>query len=169
MRVGYLNNWQQAVPGHGFGAMGYTNAAIFEKLEETWYVVDAKDQVLGRVASDIASVLRGKHMTNFSPHVNMRTHVIVLNADKIHLSGRKWKNKKYYWHTGWVGGIKETNAEALNEKKPGELVRKAVWGMLPKNTLGRNAMTRLRIVAGEDHPHEAQKPLPLPTRNGPKA
>ena len=102
--------------------MGYTTSAKFEDLEETWYVVDAQDQVLGDLASDIATVLRGKHLANFTPHVNMRTHVVVVNAEKVHLTGRKWENKTYYHHTGWPGGLKTVTARELNERKPGELV-----------------------------------------------
>lgn len=145
--------------------MGYTASAKASDLEERWYVVDAENQVLGDLASDIATVLRGKHLTSFTPHVNMQTHVIVVNAEKVHLSGNKWDDKKYYRHSGWVGGIKETNARQLNQKKPGELVRKAVWGMLPKNRLGRATMKRLRIVAGPEHHHQAQQPVEMPRRH----
>ena len=144
--------------------MGYTASAKPSDLEEQWYFVDAKDMVLGELASDIASVLRGKHMTNFSPHVNMKTHVIVVNAEKVHLTGRKWDQKIYYRHSGWRGGLKSRTALELNKRKPGELVRVAVKGMLPKNRLGRATMKRLRIFAGEAHHHDAQKPVPLPRR-----
>lgn len=144
--------------------MGYTKSAKTSELEETWYVVDAKDKVLGRLASDIAYALRGKHMVNYTPHVNMRTHVIVINAEKVKLTKDKWETKKYYRHTGYPGGLREATAEQLNAKHPGELVRKAVWGMLPKGPLGRATMNRLRIFAGEDHNHSAQKPQPLPQR-----
>src|SRR5256885_110705 len=125
--------------------MGYTVSAKSETLEEKWYVVDAKDQVLGRLASDIASVLRGKHLPNFTPHVNMKTHVVVLNADKVHLTGRKWTDKRYRHHTGWRGGLRDFSAQELNQRTPGELVRRAVWGMLPKGRLGHATMTRLRL------------------------
>jgi large subunit ribosomal protein L13 len=144
--------------------MGYTVSANEQTLQEKWYVVDAKDQVLGRLASDIAAVLRGKHMPTFTPHVNMKTHVIVVNAECVRLTGDKMKTKKYYRHSGWVGGIKETTAEKLNARKPGELVRMAVQGMLPHNRLGDATMTRLRIFAGPSHDHAAQKPEPLPAR-----
>lgn len=149
--------------------MGYTKSAKTEALDEQWYVVDAKDQVLGRLATDITHVLRGKHLPNFTPHVNMRTHVIVLNADKVALTGRKLVDKKYYWHTGYIGGIKEYSAEQLNARHPGDLVRRAVWGMMPKTRLGRASMKRLRIYASEDHPHQAQQPEPLPSRQGRRA
>jgi large subunit ribosomal protein L13 len=145
--------------------MGYTQSAKASELKETWYVVDAKDRVLGQLASDIATVLRGKHLPNFTPHVNMRTHVVVLNADKVHLTGRKWDNKMYYNHSGWRGGLREYNAKDLNARKPGELVRRAVKGMLPKNRLGNATMTRLRIFTGDTHTHQAQQPVPMPTRN----
>lgn len=147
--------------------MGYTPSARFESLEETWYVIDAKNQILGRLAADIATVLRGKHLRNFTPHVNMKTHVVVLNAADVHLTGRKWTQKIYYRHSGWVGGLKSHTAKELNERKPGELVRKAVRGMLPKNSLGRGMMKRLRLFEGKDHTHQAQKPVPMPTRSQP--
>ncbi|MCL5270569.1 MAG: 50S ribosomal protein L13 [bacterium] len=144
--------------------MGYTISANAQTLEEKWFIVDAKDRILGRLASDVASVLRGKHMPNYTPHVNMQTHVIVINADKVKLTGDKWLTKKYSHHSGYRGGYKETTAGKLNAEKPGELVRKAVWGMLPKNHLGHATMKRLRLFAGESHTHAAQKPEPLPVR-----
>jgi large subunit ribosomal protein L13 len=143
---------------------GYTKSAKTNELPEQWYVVDARDQILGRLASDIAYVLRGKHMPQYTPHVDMRTHVVVVNAEKVRLTGDKWLSKHYYHHTMHPGGLKETNAARLNEKKPGELVRVAVQGMLPKNRLGRVIMTHLRVFAGETHDHQAQKPQPLPPR-----
>jgi large subunit ribosomal protein L13 len=144
--------------------MGYTASAKSEALAEHWYVVDAEGQTLGRLASEIAYVLRGKHMPNYTPHVNMRTHVIVLNAGKVHLTGKKMTDKKYYHHSGWVGGMKEFSAEQLLARKPTELLRLAVWGMIPKNSLGRNAMTRLRLIEGGEHTHQGQQPKPLPAR-----
>lgn len=145
--------------------MGYTASANSQTLKEQWYVVDAKDQILGRLASDIAMVLRGKHMPTYTPHANMMTHVIVINAEKVKLTGDKWVSKKYQWHTyNQPGGFKETTAEKLNAKKPGDLVRIAVKGMLPKNRLGNATMTRLRIFAGPDHSHQAQMPVPMPVR-----
>lgn len=143
---------------------GYTLSAKAHELPEQWFYVDAQDKILGRLASDIAYVLRGKHMTNYTPHANMRTHIIVLNAGKIKLTGSKWIDKKYYRHSNWVGGLKEANAQQINEKKPGELIRMAVWGMLPKNRLSRVTMTRMRLYAEGEHDHQAQKPLPLPER-----
>lgn len=149
--------------------MGYTASANAQTLKEQWYVVDAKDKVLGRLASDIAHVLRGKHLPNFTPHANMKTHVIVLNADKVRMTKNKMQTKKYYRHTGWVGHIREATAEQINYKKPGDLVRRAVWGMLPNNRLGRATMTRLRIFSEGEHPHQAQQPQPLPVRTQSKA
>lgn len=142
--------------------MGYTASAKAHELEEKWYVVDATDKVLGQLAADIATVLRGKHLPTFTPHANMRTHVIVLNAGKVHLSGDKWTTKQYRHHTLWRGGLREFSAKALEERTPGEVVRRAVWGMLPKGRLGHATMTRLRIFAGGDHEHAAQKPVPMP-------
>ena len=144
--------------------MGYTASAKAHELDEKWYVVDAKDMVLGRLASEIAYVLRGKHMPNYTPHVNMQTHVIVLNADKVRLTGKKWSDKVYAHHTGWPGGLKEFTATQLNTRKPGELVRLAVWGMLPKGRLGHATMKRLRLFSGSEHTHQAQQPVPLPAR-----
>lgn len=144
--------------------MGYTASAKPNELEENWYVVDAADQVLGRMASDIAHVLRGKHSPDFTPHVNHKNHVIVINAEKVRLTGNKWLNKKYYRHTGYPGGLRETTAQRINEKKPGDLVRRAVRGMLPKTRLGEAILKHLRVVAGPDHNHQAQKPVPLPMR-----
>lgn len=142
--------------------MGYTASAKPSELEEIWYVVDAQDKVLGKLACDVASVLRGKHMPNFSPHVDMKTHVIVVNAEKVGLSGRKWDKKIYYHHSGWRGGLRSFTAKELNERKPGELVRRAVKGMLPKNKLAAVLMTHLRIFAGPEHHHQAQKPTAFP-------
>jgi len=151
-------------------AMGYTASANSKTLTEQWYVVDAKDKILGRLATDIALVLRGKHLPTYTPHANMMTHVIVVNAEKVRLTGDKWTEKKYQWHgTNQPGGFKETTPERLNAKKPGELVRFAVQGMLPKNRLGHATMKRLRIFAGPNHTHQAQLPQPLPVRTAAKS
>jgi large subunit ribosomal protein L13 len=145
--------------------MGYTASAKSQDLDEKWFYVDAEGKILGRLASDIAYVLRGKHLPNYTPHVNMKTHVIVLNADKIRLTGKKWTDKKYYRHSNWVGGLREATAREVLEKKPEELIHMAVWGMLPKNRLSRVTMTRLRVYADADiDRHKAQKPQPLPVR-----
>jgi large subunit ribosomal protein L13 len=147
------------------GYTGYTASAKSQDLAEQWYYVDCDGKILGRLASDIAYVLRGKHMPNFTPHVNMKTHVIVLNADKIQLTGKKWTDKKYYRHSNWVGGLRETTAGEMREKKPEDLIRIAVKGMLPKNRLSRVTMTRLRVYNDGNHErHQGQKPQPLPMR-----
>lgn len=129
--------------------------------EEKWYMVDAKDQVVGRLASRVAAVLRGKHMPGFAPHMSPNTHVIVINADQARFTGRKMSEKKYYHHTGYPGGIKSTTPKELLEKKPEEIIRHAVRGMIPKNSLGRATMKRLRIYTGSEHPHKAQMPETL--------
>ncbi len=127
-------------------------------FERNWVVVDAEGQVLGRLASRIALILRGKDKPIFTPHVDTGDFVVVVNADKVILSGNKLDEKVYYWHSGYPGGIKGIKAKDLLEKKPEELVRKAVKGMLPKNKLGRKIFDKLKVYAGPDHPHEAQQP-----------
>jgi large subunit ribosomal protein L13 len=149
--------------------MGYTVSANAQTLQEQWYVIDAKDQILGRLASEIAYVLRGKHLPTYTPHAQMQTHVIVLNADKVRLTADKWTTKKYYSHSNYPGGLKETTPEKLNAKKPGEIVRYAVQGMLPKGRLGRATLKNLRLFTGDDHTHSAQKPQPWPARTAAKA
>ena len=129
-----------------------------EDFTETWYLVDAENQTLGRLATRIAGILRGKHLPTFSPHISPRTHVIVINAEKVRLTGKKWTDKEYHWHTSWPSGLRSTTPQKLLEKKPEEIIRRAVWGMIPKNRLGNATMTRLRIYAGSNHPHTAQNP-----------
>ena len=130
-------------------------------LKEQWFVVDAKDEVLGRLASRIAMVLRGKNDPRFTPHANMQTHVVVINAEKVKLTGNKLLDKKYYFHSNHPGGIKEITAEKMLERKPTDVLRLAVWGMLPHNRLGHATMTRLRLFAGPEHDHAAQKPVAI--------
>src|SRR5512136_3419385 len=132
-----------------------------EEIERGWFVVNAEGKVLGRLASQVARVLRGKHKPTFSPHVDTGDFVVVVNARKVTLTGRKLKDKKYYHHTGYPGGIREARAEKLLAKKPTEMVRIAVKGMLPKNSLGRQMIRKLKIYAGPNHPHEAQKPVTI--------
>ena len=127
-----------------------------------WFVIDAKDQILGRVATRIATVLRGKHKTTFTPHVDGGDFVIVLNADKIRLTGRKLEQKEYYNYSGYPGGLRARTAGQLLNEKPERVIRDAVAGMLPKNRLSRSIITKLKIYAGDAHPHEAQKPQPFP-------
>jgi large subunit ribosomal protein L13 len=135
-----------------------TYSAKQSDVERNWVVVDAEGQVLGRLASRIALILRGKDKPIFTPHVDTGDFVVVVNADKVILSGNKLDEKVYYWHSGYPGGIKGIKAKDLLEKKPEELVRKAVKGMLPKNKLGRKIFNKLKVYAGPDHPHEAQQP-----------
>jgi len=138
-----------------------TYLAPVNEIEKKWYVVDAKDKILGRLATEIASRLRGKHKPTFSPFIDNGDFIVVTNADKISLTGKKWDNKKYYRHTGYIGGIKETTARELLEKHPTDLVFKAVKGMLPKNKIGRAQLKKLKIYAGAEHPHAAQQPEKL--------
>jgi len=128
-------------------------------VQKKWLLVDAEDVVLGRMAAEIAKILRGKHRPEFTPHVDCGDNVIVINAEKVHLTGNKREDKTYYWHTGYPGGIKSrTAAQVLDGKQPERVVMKAVQRMLPKNTLGRTLLTNLRVYAGTEHPHEAQNP-----------
>jgi len=139
----------------------YTPSAKATDNPGNWYVVDARGQVLGRLASAVAARLRGKHNLMFTPHVDTGDHVIVINADKVVLTGRKLKNKTYYRHSGYMGGIKNITAEKLMEKQPEDLVRFAVKGMLPKNRLGRKLFKKLKVYCGNEHGHQAQQPILL--------
>jgi large subunit ribosomal protein L13 len=138
-----------------------TYLAPVKEIEKKWYVVDAKDKILGRLATEIASRLRGKHKPTFSPFIDNGDFIIVTNAEKVQLTGNKWDDKKYYRHTGYMGGIKETTAKELLEKKPTDLVFNAVKGMLPKNKIGRAQLKKLKVYTGADHPHAAQQPEEL--------
>jgi large subunit ribosomal protein L13 len=126
-----------------------------------WFVVDASDKTLGRLATQIAHRLRGKHKAIYSPHVDMGDHIVVLNAEKIHVTGRKLTDKIYYHHTGYIGGIKSIALEKLLKEHPERVIEIAVKGMLPKNTLGRQMFRKLHVFAGTEHPHTAQQPKPL--------
>lgn len=128
-----------------------------QNLKQKWYVVDAKDKILGRLATEIAKILRGKHKTDFTPHVDTGDFVVVINAGKIRTTGKKMEQKLYKTFSGYPGGLKETSLETLLEKKPTEAVRHAVWGMLPKGKLGRATFKKLKVYSTETHPHEAQK------------
>jgi large subunit ribosomal protein L13 len=138
-----------------------TYQAKKEEVDRRWHLVNAEGKVLGRLATNVAKVLRGKNKPIFTPHVDTGDFVIVINAKKVMLTGRKMKNKIYYHHTGHPGGIKEMNAEKLLSTKPSEMVRMAVRGMLPKTSLGRQMLRKLKVYAGPHHPHESQKPAPL--------
>ena len=128
------------------------------EIERRWYVVDAKDAVLGRLATKIATYLRGKNKPVFTPNVDTGDFIIVINAEKIRLTGRKLDNKVYYHHTGYIGGIKAQTAKAMIDKRPEKIIEKAVWGMLPKNTLGKQMLKKLKVYKGAAHPHKAQAP-----------
>jgi len=136
----------------------YTYSAKSSDNPQKWYVVDANGAVLGRLASQVAHRLRGKHNPLFTPHADTGDWVIVINAEKIVLTGRKMDQKMYYRHSGYIGGLKQMTAKELLEKKPEELVRSAVKGMLPKNRLGRLLFKKLKVYPGNAHPHEAQQP-----------
>lgn len=127
-------------------------------VNKDWVIIDAEGKILGRVASVVASMLRGKHKTNFTPHVDCGDNVVVINAEKVALSGEKWSGKKYIRHSGYPGGQIVETAEALMKKNPVGLVEKAVRGMLPKNRLGRELFRNMHVYVGSVHPHEAQKP-----------
>ena len=129
-----------------------------DKIERKWYVVDAEGQTLGRLSAEIAKVLRGKNKPVFTPHIDTGDYVVVVNAAKVQLTGKKLDQKLYRYHTGYVGGLKEITYREMMEKKPEEVVAHAVSGMLPKNKLRARMMTRLRVFAGAEHPHAAQKP-----------
>ena len=135
-----------------------TFSATPDDIDKQWVLFDAEQQKLGRLASNIANYLRGKHKPEFTPHMDTGDNVVVINADKIELSGKKMQNKKYFRHTGYPGGEKFTTAEEMMEKDPTFLIKNAVKGMLPKNRLSRKLMTNLRVYAGPTHPHEAQQP-----------
>jgi large subunit ribosomal protein L13 len=129
--------------------------------QRRWYLVDAKDQVLGRLATKVARLLRGKGKPEFTPHVDCGDFVVVVNAAHVRLTGKKWTQKVYYRHTGYPGGIRTTTPEKLVQTRPERLVRNAVEGMLPKNRLGRQLARKLKVYPGEAHPHEAQRPVPI--------
>ena len=130
-------------------------------LEKSWFVVDLENQVLGRAATEIARILRGKHKAIYTPSVDTGDFVIVLNAGKVHLTGNKLNQKMYYSHSTYPGGLKSITAGKLLEKAPEELIRKAVKGMLPKNKLGRQMYRKLKVYSGAEHPHQAQQPREL--------
>lgn len=129
------------------------------QIEQGWYVVDLAGQHVGRAAATVASILRGKHRPIYTPHVDTGEFVIVINADKLVLTGKKLEKKVYYRHTGYVGGIKEVSAQKLMATKPEDLFKIAVKGMLPKNSLGRHMLSKLKIYSGSEHPHAAQNPV----------
>lgn len=132
-----------------------------ETVERNWYIVDATDMVLGRLASQVAAILRGKNKPTFTPHVDTGDHVIIINCDKVKLTGKKLEQKYYTYHTGYVGGLKEVQYKKIMAEKPEFAVYHAVKGMLPKNSLGRKMLKKLRVYAGSEHKHQAQGPVEL--------
>ncbi|AAR36268.1 50S ribosomal protein L13 [Geobacter sulfurreducens] len=141
--------------------MKTTKVAKKEEVTRDWYLVDADNKVLGRMATEIANILRGKKKPIYTPSVDTGDFVVVVNAAKLQLTGNKLADKMYYHHTGFPGGIKSITAGKLIEKKPEDLIRKAVKGMLPKNKLARHMLKKLKVYAGPEHPHEAQQPKTL--------
>lgn len=135
-----------------------TYVATNENSEHKWYVVDASGKVLGRLATQIAKYLRGKHKPEFTPHTDTGDYIVVINADQIKVTGKKASEKRYYRHSGYPGGIKDITFEKLLEKDPTQIIEIAVKGMLPKNTLGRAMLSKLKVYAGHEHPHIAQQP-----------
>lgn len=138
-----------------------TFSAKAHEVKRDWYVVDASEKVLGRLATEIARRLRGKHKAEYTPHVDTGDYIVVINAEKVAVTGRKFKEKMYYHHTGFPGGIKSTSFEKLQAKAPERIIEKAVKGMLPKNPLGREMYRKLKVYAGTEHPHTAQQPKQL--------
>ena len=131
---------------------------IKDQIEKDWFLVDAENKILGRLASKIASILKGKTKPIFTPYLDTGDFVVVINAKKIKLTGKKLKDKIYYHYSGYPGGMKSITPKDLLQKKPEEVIRKAVWGMLPKNSLGRQMLTKLKVYPGKEHPHQAQQP-----------
>ncbi|CAN5900118.1 50S ribosomal protein L13 [soil metagenome] len=131
-----------------------------QEVERKWHVIDAEDKTLGRLASEIARILRGKNKPQYTPHVDTGDFVVVVNADRVAVSGRKSDQKVYRRHTGYPGGLREISYEQMMDRKPTEILRKAVYGMMPKTRLGRQQFKKLKIYAGPEHPHEAQRPEP---------
>jgi large subunit ribosomal protein L13 len=134
------------------------------EIERNWFLVDADGKVLGKLATRIAAILRGKHKPIFAPHVDVGDHVVVVNAEKVHLSGRKRTDKVYRWHTGYLGGLREVRAEDMLKTHPERVIEWAVQGMLPKNRLGRAMAKKLKVYRGSAHPHDAQRPQVLEVR-----
>ncbi len=134
-------------------------------IKRDWYLIDASDKVLGRLATKIASMLKGKHKPEYEPHMDVGDYIVVINAEKIRVTGKKATDKKYYHHTGYPGGIKETTFNKLLEKKPERILELAVKGMLPKRSLGRQMLRKLKVYAGPEHSHSAQQPQILNTED----
>ena len=138
-----------------------TYSAKASEIKRDWYIVDATDQPLGRLASEIARRLRGKHKPQFTPHMDVGDHIIVINAEKVAVSGNKMRGKIYYRHSGYIGSLKAQSLEKLLKEHPERVIEKAIKGMLPRNPLGRSMFGKLRVYAGDEHQHEAQQPQTL--------
>ena len=138
-----------------------TFSAKAHEVKRDWFIIDASGKILGRLATEIASRLRGKHKAEYTPHVDTGDYIIVTNAEKVAVTGRKFKEKVYYSHSGFPGGIKSISFDKLQKKDPARIIERAVKGMLPKNPLGREMYRKLKIYVGSEHPHEAQQPQPL--------
>jgi len=134
------------------------------EIQRKWFIVDAEGQVLGRLASRVASILRGKLKPTFVPHLDVGDHVVVVNAAKVHLTGRKLHDKQYRWHSGYIGGLREVRAETMLRTHPERVIEWAVQGMLPKNRLGRAMAKKMKVYRGATHPHQAQQPETLTTK-----
>ena len=138
-----------------------TFSAKPNEVQRDWYVVDAQGRTLGRLATEVARRLRGKHKPEYTPHVDTGDYIVIINAEKIRVTGNKLKDKTYYRHTGYVGNLKSESLENLLKRAPERVLELAVKGMLPRNPLGRQMFKKLKVVQGENHPHQAQQPLPL--------
>ncbi len=141
--------------------MKKTYSAKKGDITRQWHIIDAEDFVLGRMASKVAHILKGKHKPIYTPSIDTGDHVVIINAEKVKLTGRKLEKKVYWRHSGYIGGIKSKTAADIMEKHPEKIIRHAIAGMLPKNTIGRKMIKKLRIYVGPDHPHKAQQPQPL--------
>ncbi len=138
--------------------MTNTFMAKKDNIEKKWYLIDAADIPLGRLATQVAQILRGKHRPIYTPHVDTGDYVIIINAEKVKLTGKKWEQKEYFRHSGFIGGVKKVKYENLREKDPAFIIKKAIKGMLPKSRLGRKIYKKLKVYAGQEHPHLSQKP-----------
>lgn len=141
--------------------MKKTYSAKQNEVGGEWWVVDAEGKTLGKLATKVADILRGKNRPTFTPHVDTGDFVVVINAEKVHLTGKKWEQKNYYDYSGYFGGLKVTPAKRMREEHPERIIKDAVKGMLPKNKLSNQIISKLKVYAGPEHPHKAQKPKPL--------
>ncbi|MGV6852578.1 MAG: 50S ribosomal protein L13 [bacterium] len=138
-----------------------TFSAKTETVERDWFVIDAEDMILGRMATEIARRLRGKHKPEYTPHVDTGDYIVVINAEKVKVTGNKFKDKMYHWHTGYIGNLKSVPFDKMQAEHPERIIEKAVKGMIPRNPLGRAMMRKLKVYAGTEHPHTAQQPQTL--------